>query len=64
MSLQELQLLATSVRISPSVPAGRPRCAAIPKYGTTMLLAAQAVPAWPEAEPKAVRRRFTGRRSA
>ncbi len=64
MSLHELQLLATSVRVTTVAPAAPLRSAVIPKYGTTMMLAFDSTPAWPGAEPKAARRRFTGRRSA
>lgn len=63
MSLPELQALATSVRVAPLAPVQTARCATLPKYGTTCLVAFQSASAGP-AEQKPVRRRFTGRRSA
>ena len=62
MSLPELQALATSVRVQPLATTAPVRSSVLPKAGTTMRLAFDATPSWPAAEPKALRRRFAGRK--
>jgi len=63
MSLAELQALATSVRVAPLAIAPSVRCAAIPKIGTTMLLARTTAPV-AQAPARPERRRFMNKKSA
>ena len=64
MSLAELQALTTSVRVAPLAPPQTARSANIPKYGTTMLLAAGTAITRPVPATRPARRRFMNQKSA